>query len=412
MNRRSAGSVVERVEVFSVRLPFRHAFVHHLASRKESRPQIVRVTLSGGDTGYGEALPRAYLTGETEDSVFRALNGELAALVLGRPLAGLDSAVSLLESAPARDARARQPAAFCGLELALLDAAGRQAVRPVTDVLGPVCRTELAYESAVVGHLPMTALRLYLRQVRKLGKRRVKLKVGFPDDLDHVAEVRCEMGPGTELVLDANGAWSADEAIENIRALERFGLACVEQPTAREDVEGLAKVHRAVATPLMADESICTPDDARRLIDHHACDVWNLRVGKCGGLLGTLELVRLAAASGVGCQLGVLVGETGILGMAGRLLAACVPDFTDLEFDSTGMRREDLLREPLDAVAGNNRVPVAPGRPGLGLDVDTGTLEALAERRSAVRLDADALDTVGGPPAPLGIDSVYRVGRE
>jgi muconate cycloisomerase len=384
------------VEVFSVRLPFRHAFVHHLASRRESRPQIVRLTLSGGAVGYGEALPRPYLTGETEASVVRALNGELTALVLGQPVAGLEAAVSLLESATAREARARQPAAFCGLELALLDAAGRQTGRPVTDVLGPVCRTELPYESAVVGHLPLTTLRLYLRQVRKLGKRRIKLKVGFPDDLEHVAEVRREMGPSTELVLDANGAWSAAEAIDAIRAFERFGLTCVEQPTGRDDVEGMAKVHRAVGTPLMADESICTLVDAQRLLDHDACDVWNLRVGKCGGLLGTLELVRMAAAHGVSCQLGVLVGETGILGKAGRLLAACVPDFTHLEFDSTGMRREDLLREPLDAVVGN-RAPVPLSRPGLGLGLDTASLDTLAENRPAITtLDLDSVLGVGG----------------
>ena len=364
MNHWSTTSVVESVEVFSLRLPFRHAFVHHLASRRESRPQIVRLTLSSGAVGYGEALPRSYLTGETEASVVHALEGELKALVLAQPMAGLEAAVDLVQSAPGREARARQPAAFCGLELALLDAAGRQTSRPVTDVLGP-CRTELPYDSAVVGHLPPDVV-AYLRQVRKLGKRRIKLKVGFPDDLDHVAEVRREMGPSTELVLDANGAWSADEAIENIRALEPFGLAGVEQPTGGHDVEGLAKVHRAVGTLLMADESICTAADAQRLLDHDACDVWNLRVGKCGGLLGTLELVRMAAIHGVGCQLGVLVGETGILGMAGRLLAACVPEFTHLEFDSTSMRREDLLREPLDAVV-DNRAPVPRARPGLGL---------------------------------------------
>src|SRR5947207_5426193 len=103
----------------------------------------------------------------------------------------------------------------------------------------------------------------------------------------------------------------------------------------------------------MAAESICTLADAQRLLDHDACDVWNLRVGKCGGLLGTLELVRMAAAHGIGCQLGVLVGETGILGTAGRLLAACVPDFTRVEFDSTGMRREDLLQEALAPVVDN-----------------------------------------------------------
>jgi L-Ala-D/L-Glu epimerase / N-acetyl-D-glutamate racemase len=394
MNGPPGASRVESLEVFSMRLPFRYAFVHHLAARRESRPQIARVTLANGTIGYGEALPRPYLTGETEESVGRALTGELASLFLGRALAGLGSAVRLLQSPEAHAARERVPAAFCGWDLALLDAAGRQEGRPVTDVLGPVRRTELPYQSAVVGHLPLSFLRLYLRQVRKLNKRVVKLKVGFPDDRERVAEVRRALGEHIELVLDANGAWSADEAIRTIRGLERFGLAAVEQPVGREDVAGLAQVRRAVGTPIVADESICTPAEGRRLLDYRACDLWNLRIGKCGGLLGTLELVEMAAAGGVGCQLGVLVGETGILGMAGRLLAACVPDFTVLEFDSTGMKPDDVLREPLAPVV-DNRAPVPLGRPGLGIEVDTERLEALSESRSATRWNASVSVAVG-----------------
>jgi len=301
-------AVVECLEVFTVRFPFRQPFVHNLATRRESRSLIVRIRLSDGTVGHGEALPRPYLTGETEASVRQALIGPLARLALGCSVVGLPSMALLLSGAEARAARDQGPAAFCGLELALLDAAGRLEERPVTDILGPVLRTELPYDSAVIGLLPRTLLRLYLEKIRRLGKRVIKLKVGSPQDRERVAMVRAVLGPDPALMLDANAAWSASEAIEKIGALESFGLAAVEQPVGREDIEGMARVRRAVGTPIMADESIATLADAHRLLDTGACDLWNLRVGKCGGVLATLELARLAVARGVGCQLGVLVG--------------------------------------------------------------------------------------------------------
>jgi muconate cycloisomerase len=197
----------------------------------------------------------------------------------------------------------------------------------------------------------------------------------------------------------------------------------VEQPVAREDVAGLARVRRAVATPIMADESIATLDDARRLLDAEACDLWNLRVGKCGGLLATLELARLAQAHGVGCQLGVLVGENGLLGAAGRLLAACHDAFQTLEIDDSGSKRGDVLREPLAPVR-DNRAPAPLGRPGLGVEVDGPRLEATAEWTASVRPAGTALAAGDGvaraarvPPvreadlaAPTGVSSP-RVSR-
>jgi muconate cycloisomerase len=367
---------VASLEVLPLRIPFRFAFGHHLALRREARPQMVRLRLSDGSTGHGEALPRPYLTGESEASVQAALQGPLAALVLGRPVGGLEEARTLIESPAAQAERERTPAAFCGLELALLDAAGRSSGRPVSDLLGGARRAELEYDTAVAGFLPLAALRLYLGEVRRRGVRLLKLKVGRSEDGHRAALARRVLGDAVALVVDANAAWSEDEAVERIRALEAFGLAAVEQPVARENVAGLARVRRAVSTPIVADESLCTLADARRLLEHDACDLWNLRVGKCGGLLATVELADLAAGHGIGCTVGVLVGETGVLTAAGRHLAACRPGFRWLEHEGAGLKRAEPAWLP--AVVGG-RAPVPDG-PGLGFTLDEACLAALAEQ--------------------------------
>jgi L-Ala-D/L-Glu epimerase len=114
--------------------------------------------------------------------------------------------------------------------------------------------------------------------------------------------------------------------------------------------------------------------DARRLLGR--VDVFNVRIGKCGGLLAAREIIHFASAHGIGVQLGVMVGETSIAGTAGRLLAACSPELGPLEFDESDNLAFDVVREPLARVA-NNRAPVPPLQPGLGCEI------ALPEARVA-----------------------------
>lgn len=364
------GARVTALEVVPVRLAFKHSFGHHRAKRKESRPQIVRLRLADGTVGYGESLPRSYVTGETELSVRQRLGGELRELIVGQELPELRDVESWLRTAAPRRAREESPAAFCGLELALLDAIGRRTGRSVGELLGSRSRSTLPYDGAVIGFLPAAAQRLVLSRLRTLAPRVVKVKVGRPDDAERLAMVRRDLGDGVDLIIDANGAWSVDQAIESIRTLERFSLTAVEQPVAGRDFDGFARVAAAVGTPLMADESLATRADAERLLALGAAKLWNLRVGKCGGLMATVELARLASAQGIPCQLGILVGESGVLTTAGRLLAARFDHgFEYLEADGFGNLRDDILVEKLPAVRGVD-TPAPALRPGLGIEVD------------------------------------------
>jgi L-alanine-DL-glutamate epimerase-like enolase superfamily enzyme len=360
---------VAALEVVPLRIPLRHAIDHHAMARRESRPLVVRVTLSDGWNGFGEALPRVYLTGETEASVEGVLTGRLRRLAFGRAVENLESCADWLSGPDWTEARARTPAAFCGLELALLDAVGRREQRSITDVLGSVRRTDVAADVAVVGFLSGAVHRLYLQALKRRPVRTVKLKVGRDDDLERVRLARDVLEPAVALTIDANGAWSAADAIARIRTLEPFGLAAVEQPVARDDIQGLAKVRAMTGLAVVADESICTESDARRLIAMRASDGWNLRVGKCGGVLTTMRLAAIAASHGIACHFGMLVGETGLLRTARRLVTGCVQEVAAVESDGGGLLRGDILREPLQPEA-EGRMPVPIGRPGLGFEVD------------------------------------------
>lgn len=370
-------SIVD-IEVVPLVIPFRRTFAHASNAHAAARPQLVRLTLSDGTVGWGEAQPREYVTGESIASVGDTVQ-TLAAEWRGRELDGLESAATLARSSAVR---ASAPAAFAGVELALLDAAGRLDGRNVTEFLGSVKTDALVYDGAVLGFLPTAAFGMALAHLRRLGKSTVKLKVGRDDDRERVMTARRVLGDAVRIVLDANAAWTSGEAIERIRALEDLGIDLVEQPVARHDFAGMAAVRAAVAPRIMADESLCTLDDARALLAHGAADVWNVRVGKCGGLLAAEELLDLARENSIACHLGVMVGETGILGTAGRLLAACRTDLQHLEFDESGNATEDVLRVPLARISGL-RAPPPPLHPGLGFEVDVAVVERLREMKVA-----------------------------
>ena len=143
----------------------------------------------------------------------------------------------------------------------------------------------------------------------------------------------------------------------------------MEQPSPHADLAGLAEVRQQVHTPLMLDESLCGMVDAERAVALGACDLFNLRLSKCGGFIPSLRLAQFAQAHGLGCQLGCQVGETAVLSAAGRHFAACVGGLRYLE----GSYDRHLVREALgtrDLTFGRGgRAAALPG-PGLGVTLD------------------------------------------
>jgi L-alanine-DL-glutamate epimerase-like enolase superfamily enzyme len=362
----SRGQIVS-VRVFRPRIPFRLRFSHTRADRRESSPQVLEIALDDGTKGFGEAQPRAYVTGETEASVLEALQDDLAPWLVGQEVPDLGVAAALLGGDRARRLREAMPAAFCAVDLALLDAAGQRSGRSAAEVLGGVRRLDHPSDGAVVGIMAPAALRLFAAHLATRRLRWVKAKVGDAGDALRVGALRRTLGPEVELVLDANGAWTRGEAVARIRELSRFGVAAVEQPVPREDLEGLGEVGSRTGVPVVADESLCTRGDAMRLIRRGGPVQWNVRVGKCGGLIGGIELLRLAEAHGVVCHLGVMVGETALLRAAGRLLAACTPALDRVESDEGALLARDLARSTGSSPSAP--VEVSPG-PGLGVEVD------------------------------------------
>lgn len=371
--------IIKQVDVWHLKCRFQYPFKHKLATHSGSDNLVVRVTTPQGVYGYGEGIPRDFVTGETMRDSFAFLREHLGPALLRFPTispANLLPSLAVLQEKFDLEAF---PGAFCALETALLDAAGQTWGQSLARFLGSRLNGTVIY-SAVVPLAGGPKLSRFFQLIKALGLRYVKLKVGEDNDLDTLSQARRELGDDVDLRVDANAAWSAAEAITRLRDLEPFRLSAVEQPVAKEDFEGLRQVREAVNIPIIADESLCTWDDARRLIHLKACQIFNIRLSKVGGLTAAIRIKNTAEAAGIRCQLGCHVGETSILAAAGRHFAVARGPLTYLEgCFAPFLLTRDPVQESVRFGQGGVGTPLAG--PGLGVQALEEALDELAVTR-------------------------------
>jgi muconate cycloisomerase len=363
--------------VYALRIPFVESFEHSASGRRWSDSVVVRVRDEIGTEGFGEGVPRPYVTGETVESVVEHLGRELWPRVAGHalPPAGDLAGLAALVPATCRPGTVAPHASRAALELAVIDCALRRGGRSLATLLPPR-RARVTYGGVITAGPVERAVR-HARRMRAVGLRDVKLKVGFADDVARVRAVREALGPGVSLRLDANGGWSHERAVEVLCAVAPLGVAAVEQPLPRGAASEYARLRAATSVPLMADESLVTLADARALVASRAVDYVNVRISKCGGLAASLAIAALAARAGIGVQVGSQVGETAILAAAGRHLAAALPAVAFVEGSfGTLLLTEDVSVESV-RFGHRGEAPLLGG-PGLGIRVVEGRLRRWA----------------------------------
>ena len=357
---------IKRFDVITIDIPMRQAVRHALAERSVARNILVAAHDDAGNVGWGESCPRPYVTGETIDSVKQDLGTAILPRLLGRELESFEQARTLLE--PLLDGMARnQQAAFCAAELAILDLAGKHFDSSAGMVLGPVQAAQVRY-SGVIATDDIEAVKQNAAFMAKFGVSDVKVKVGpsLKSNLAILTTARAILGDKVTLRIDANCAWSAQETLRQLEAMQAFSLTGVEQPVPGEDIAGMRAVTAAKLVPVVADESLCSLQDARTLIREQACDVFNVRISKCGGLINAGRIDQLARAAGLACQLGAQVGEAGILSAAGRHYATRSAGVCWCEGSYGQLLLEEDITEP-DVTVGPGGM--APALEGAGIGV-------------------------------------------
>lgn len=270
--------------------------------RFESHLLLVFIQTDAGLEGVGEVTPSPDWSGETAAGAKALIDTYLTPRLLGEDPRRIRHCMDRLGKTFAN------PFTKAALEMALFDITGQFHHAPVYQLLGGGLtrgdRFPLRFPIMPVG--PELSAEVARRMVSE-GFRTIKVKVGHDPiqrDLARLRLVRAAIGDGVRLSVDANGGWSVNEAILAAPHLEELGVAFVEQPVHRLDLEGLAEVRRRTRLPVMADESVFTVQDALRCIALRAADIISVYPGKNGGLLHTLAIASAAEAAGVHCAIG------------------------------------------------------------------------------------------------------------
>ncbi len=395
---------VRSIHLYHVLVPLRKPIRHASFERSRSDNLVVRVVLDDGTIGFGEGVPRSYVTGETIESTFASLGSFDLPRALGSPPTDFAELVRTLGGLilPETEADPRGMAgnsARCALELALLDAYGRVFGASVGDAVKLAGRPQwvdprprtVRYSGAITA-ASRRGETLSAWKMRLYGFHQVKVKVGVEgqDDGDRLRRIRRILGNRVDIRVDANEAWPASEVVDRVQPLLPSRPSVLEQPVAHAEVDALREIRPKLDRPdrsmrllVMLDESLCGYPDAVRAVDDRLADLLNVRLSKCGGIFPSLKIVDLAKRSGLGVQLGCHPGETGLLSAAGRHFAGRVQGISYVEGSyDRHVLAENLIDQDITFRYGGRGKPLSG--PGLGVTVDPEALTRMTVKHHEV----------------------------
>ena len=336
---------ISEISAYHVRIPLKKTIRHASHARSANDTLIVRCRLDDGTEGWGEGLPRPYVTGETIQTAWDHFRTTNLKTQLSGSFNDFKSVIEMIADFAVVTAGDSHRDCFgnsvkCAIELSILDAAARREGVPLSTLTQLIPETaairnssdHVRYSAIITSMSPFKQTALSWG-IRLYGFQACKVKVGMEgvDDIRALRRIRRSLGKKIDLRIDANEAWHPHNLEQKLEELLPFGISSIEQPVPHEEVIELTAIRKRLSTPIMLDESLCSLGDARRAIERGSCDSFNIRLSKCGGIINSLKLAAMAHRAGLDYQLGCQVGETGILSAAGRHFATSVGNIRYLE---------------------------------------------------------------------------------
>ena len=279
------------------------------ASETTTERELILVCLEGehGLIGWGEAAPLERFDGVSVDRCVAALERQVKAVVAAPKSA---SATELLEAARNADPLAQ---ALAAIDTALWDLAAQREGSPLAALLtaNPLARVPV---NAVIGADAAEAAAEQAQSAVAAGFTTLKVKVGTANDVERLEAIRIAIGPSVTIRIDANGAWSVNQAVAALEALEPFAIALVEEPVS--GLEQTELLRARTKTPIAIDESVAQSGALVSGVADAVC----LKLGRAGGVSALLAQAALARSSGTDVYIASMLD--GPIGVAAALHAA------------------------------------------------------------------------------------------
>jgi L-alanine-DL-glutamate epimerase-like enolase superfamily enzyme len=367
---------ITRIETFPVVVPLKpeRRMRSSLGQHIISKYVLVRVSTDAGIQGVGEATVMERWSGETVWGTVALIDNVFAPLLIGCDPHDIDTVNEKMEKAAAFNWFAKS-----ALEMACWDIQGKDAGKPVYELLGGAARSlDIKCRFSMGAYEPDRARRRAEELVEE-GFSTFKVKVGtIPvEDIERVRIVREVMGPDRDLVIDANCGWDAPTAIAACKEMADLNIGLFEQPTTNGDYEALAQVRKAIAprTKVMADDIVFDLVHAKECIRNDTADVISLYPGKNAGISKTKQIVDYCESHNVACSIGSNL-ELDIASAAMCHVVVACPNMQIETYPGDILGPEyhefSIAKNPLK-IAGP--VISITDQPGLGIDVDWDVVE-------------------------------------
>ena len=357
----SATITIQQIELYKLSIPLIEPFITSLGTDYTADNVLVRIHTKEGIIGFGECSPYMPINGESQETCM--VVGELfAKALIGHNALDIEGAVKLMDSIIYANGSIKS-----AFDIALYDIASQHAGVPLYKFIGgkndKTIITDYTVSLAEPEVMAVQALKILSQ-----GYPAIKVKLGKDGkkDVVRMKAIRAAVGPAIPLRIDANQGWGVEEAIETLKALAPLDIQHCEEPIARWNYLSLPRVKKESPIPIMADECCGDDHDAERLIALDACDYFNIKLGKSGGIFKALKMARLAEAAGLHLQVGAMI-ESRLAMTAFAHFALSSPNIVHFDFDTALMLREDPVTGGI--VYKENGVVEVPEAFGLGATI-------------------------------------------
>ena len=370
--------IIKSIELREIRLPLVHFFETSFGRTTVRRIMLARVRDREGAEGWGEctAGEGPFYSEEWVDGAWEVTRQFLGPMTLGREVEGAAAVFGLMKAV--RGHRMAKAA----IETAAWDLEAKKLGVPLWKHLGGV-RAEVACGVSIGIQDTVEALLEKIERELAAGYQRIKIKIKPGWDEAVVERVRARF-PDIKLMVDANSAYTLEDA-PLFREMDRFNLMMVEQPLAFDDRDDHARLQAQIETPVCLDESVRSPEDARKAAEAKACRIVNVKLGRVGGHAEARRVETVCRERGIPVWCGGML-ESGI-GRAHNIAMSTLEGFT-LPGDVSASARyweEDIIEPPV-TVSPRGTIN-APDRPGIGFDIKLQRVEALTVRAETLNAD-------------------------
>ncbi len=324
---------IKDIRTSILKAPLKNPFITSLRRVDALEDLVIIIEYDDGTVGYGEGAPTPVITGETIGSMVAAIE-YIKPFIVGLDIEEFDIILNNIHTSILKNTTAKS-----ALEIALYDLKSKSVKQPLYKMLGGTKRnfkTDITISMGEIEKMISDSL-----DAVNLGYDTLKIKIGDAPkkDVERVIAIHNALDKNVTLRLDANQGWSAQESVELLHALEKQDIIAefIEQPVAADDIEGLRYIKERVQTPLLADESIFSVKDAKRLLELEAIDYVNIKLAKTAGITQALALADLSKAFGVKCMIGCML-EGPISVAAGVHVASAKADIiTMVDLDAVSL---------------------------------------------------------------------------